>query len=119
MKSGRKKDPFCSYYGLKETPDPIDELCGICGSDIWPGEAVSWDENNQICHAKCVEKEVSMDIATPDKPSVWDWTAKEMREYCAARVAAQDGDCMGENAKSCPLSGMCGECPDQWKGADG
>lgn len=56
MKSGRKKDPFCSYYGLKETPDPIDELCGICGSDIWPGEAVSWDENNQICHAECMEK---------------------------------------------------------------
>ncbi len=56
MKVGKKKDPFCIYYGLEDLPEPLDDLCAVCGGDIWLGEAVAWDKNNQICHAECVEK---------------------------------------------------------------
>lgn len=56
MRIGARKDPTCAYYGQIEVPDDL-EICAICRKDIWPGEAVGWSENNQICHAWCVEKE--------------------------------------------------------------
>lgn len=34
-----------------------DIYCAICGDGIYPDEAVSWDDHNQICHAECLEEE--------------------------------------------------------------
>lgn len=118
MNVSKMNDAFHRDTAEKYEPE-TDIFCAICGYGIYRGDRVAWDKHDEICHAECEEKEKAMDIATPDKSSAWDWTAREMREYCAARVSAQGGDCVGENAKSCLLYGMCGECPDQWKGDGG
>ena len=48
---------FHRDIAAKYAPD-TDIYCAIFGDGIYPDEAVSWDEHNQICHAECVEEEV-------------------------------------------------------------
>lgn len=109
-----RNDAFACCVNERYAPD-TDIYCAICGYGIYADEDVAWDDDGQICHEYCAERENEMNIKTPDKPSVWDWTVREQHEYCKARVAMQGGDCLGSNAKSCPLYAMCCECPDQWK----
>lgn len=36
---------------------PTDEVCPICGRDIWPDEETDFSKNGYFCHAACAEKE--------------------------------------------------------------
>ncbi len=57
MKIKKKKDLAAAYYGQIEVPDGYED-CAICGKPVrWPWERATWDENNQVCHAVCVEEE--------------------------------------------------------------
>lgn len=105
----------CSGFHRMTDDRYSDTICAVCGWGIRQGEDTARDQNGKICHAACVEKEVAMNTATPDEQSVLDWTAREMRGYCAARIALQGGVCIGVDASSCQLFGIFGECPDQWK----
>lgn len=58
MKTSKRKDPF-HVHGTISVPDEYPD-CAICGKPVlWPQEEVAWDENNEICHAECVEEEES------------------------------------------------------------
>lgn len=89
--------------------------CFICGYGICNGDEICFSKGGKRCHQECAEKERNLDIKTPDKPSILDWTAREQHEYCKARIAMQGGDCTRSGAEDCLLSAMCCECPDQWE----
>lgn len=49
-----KRDPFLSWYGLMDLPDPEYD-CAICGGPIWADEEIDFNEHGETCHAECVE----------------------------------------------------------------
>lgn len=57
MKTTASRNAFSRCVSDRYEPD-TDIICAICGCGIYRGDPVSWDDHNQICHAKCVEEEV-------------------------------------------------------------
>lgn len=42
-------------YGFKDAPETY--ICALCGKGIdWPAEEIDRDDNNDICHKKCLEE---------------------------------------------------------------
>lgn len=58
MRRPVRNDAFARYQDQAYNRQDPCGVCPVCGEYIyWPEEDVLWDENNQICHAVCVEKE--------------------------------------------------------------
>lgn len=56
MKTTPSRNAFARMTAERYEPD-TDLVCAVCGYGIFHGDPVAWDENNEICHAECVEKE--------------------------------------------------------------
>lgn len=55
MRNPIRNDAFSQCVNERYAQD-TDIYCAVCGDGIYADEAVSWDENGQICHADCLEE---------------------------------------------------------------
>ena len=56
MRKYLRNNAFHRDVNQKYAPE-TDIFCSVCGDGIYPDEAVSWYDQNQICHTECLEEE--------------------------------------------------------------